>query len=102
MPNIRNSFRLFLVLTILIAALVWIVAAIYLGEISLRFPRKPLAADHTVSGEDVEHARLAVDNAKAAIAVATRQAEAAQAGVAGVSVSRTVKAIARPVSSFIV
>jgi membrane fusion protein (multidrug efflux system) len=50
--------------------------------------RKPLAADHTVSGEDVEHARLAVDNARAAIAVAAKQAEAAQAGVAGVSVSQ--------------
>jgi membrane fusion protein (multidrug efflux system) len=50
--------------------------------------RKPLAADHTVSGEDVEHARLAVDNAKAAIAVAMKQQEAAQAGVAGVPVSQ--------------
>ena len=50
--------------------------------------RKPLAADHTVSGEDVEHARLAVDNAKAAIAVAMKQEEAAEAGVAGVSVAQ--------------
>jgi len=50
--------------------------------------RKPLAADHTVSGEDVEHARLAVDNARAAITIATKQAEAAQAGVAGVPVSQ--------------
>lgn len=46
--------------------------------------RKPLAADHTVSGEDVEHARQAVANAKAAIAVAEKQAEATRAGVSGV------------------
>ena len=46
--------------------------------------RKPLAADHTVSGEDVEHARQAVANAKAAIAVAEQQAQAARAGVSGV------------------
>jgi membrane fusion protein (multidrug efflux system) len=49
--------------------------------------RLPLAADHTVSGEDVAHARQAVDNASAAIAVALRQAEAAQAGVAGVTLA---------------
>jgi membrane fusion protein (multidrug efflux system) len=49
--------------------------------------RKPLAADHTVSGEEVEHARQAVDNARAAIAVALKQEEAARAGVAGVSVA---------------
>jgi membrane fusion protein (multidrug efflux system) len=49
--------------------------------------RKPLAADHTISGEEVEHARQAVDNARAAIAVALRQEEAARAGVAGVSVA---------------
>jgi len=50
--------------------------------------RKPLAADHTVSGEEVEHARQAVDNARAAIAVALRQEAAAQAGVAGVPVAQ--------------
>ncbi|MYM90439.1 HlyD family efflux transporter periplasmic adaptor subunit [Rugamonas sp. FT82W] len=50
--------------------------------------RKPLAADHTVSGEEVDHARQAVDNARAAIAVALRQAEAAQAGVAGVPLAQ--------------
>jgi membrane fusion protein (multidrug efflux system) len=49
--------------------------------------RLPLAADHTVAGEEVEHARQAVNNARAAIAVAARQEEAAQAGVAGVSVA---------------
>src|SRR5471030_458068 len=50
--------------------------------------RKPLAADHTVSGEEVDHARQAVDNARAAIAVASRQADAAQAGVASVAVAQ--------------
>ena len=49
--------------------------------------RKPLASDHTVSGEEVDHARQAVENARAAMAVATKQAEAAQAGVAGVPVT---------------
>jgi membrane fusion protein (multidrug efflux system) len=50
--------------------------------------RKPLAADHTISGEEVEHARQAVDNARAAIAVALRQEDAARAGVAGVPVAQ--------------
>jgi membrane fusion protein (multidrug efflux system) len=50
--------------------------------------RKPLAADHTVSGEEVEHARQAVDDARAAIAVAVRQEEAAKAGVSGVAVAQ--------------
>jgi len=50
--------------------------------------RKPLAADHTVSGEDVEHARQAVENARAAIAVAQKQEEAAQAAVAGVAIAQ--------------
>ncbi|MBA5606150.1 HlyD family efflux transporter periplasmic adaptor subunit [Duganella sp. FT3S] len=50
--------------------------------------RKPLAADHTVSGEEVEHAGQAVANARAALAVAERQAEAAQAGVAGVALAQ--------------
>src|SRR5476649_1174659 len=47
--------------------------------------RKPLAADHTVSGEDVAHARQAVDNARAAIAVAQKQADAARASIEGVA-----------------
>ena len=51
--------------------------------------RKPLAADHTVSGEDVEHARQAVENARAAIAVAQKQEEAAQAAVAGVAIAQS-------------
>jgi membrane fusion protein, multidrug efflux system len=50
--------------------------------------RKPLAADHTVSGEDVAHARQAVDNARAALIVAERQADAAQAGLAGVALAQ--------------
>jgi membrane fusion protein (multidrug efflux system) len=50
--------------------------------------RKPLAADHTVSGEEVEHARQAVDDARAAIAVALKQEEAAKAGVSGVAVAQ--------------
>ncbi|SDF60543.1 MULTISPECIES: efflux RND transporter periplasmic adaptor subunit [unclassified Duganella] len=50
--------------------------------------RKPLAADHTVSGEEVEHARQAVDDARAAIAVAVKQEEAAKAGVSGVGVAQ--------------
>lgn len=49
--------------------------------------RVPLAADHTVSGEDVAHARQAVANAKAAVTVAEKQALAAQAGVAGVALA---------------
>ncbi|WP_395407634.1 HlyD family efflux transporter periplasmic adaptor subunit [Pseudoduganella sp. UC29_106] len=49
--------------------------------------RAPLAADHTVSGEDLAHAKQAVDNAQAAILVAQKQAEAAHAAVAGVSLS---------------
>ena len=47
--------------------------------------RKPLAADHTVSGEDVAHARQAVDNARAAIAVAQKQADAVKSGIEGVA-----------------
>jgi membrane fusion protein (multidrug efflux system) len=50
--------------------------------------RKPLAADHTVSGEEVEHARQAVEDARAAIAVAVKQEEAAKAGVSGVAVAQ--------------
>ncbi|HEU4374110.1 MAG TPA: HlyD family efflux transporter periplasmic adaptor subunit, partial [Telluria sp.] len=47
--------------------------------------RLPLAADHTVSGEDIAHARRAVDNARAALDVARKQASAARAGVTGVT-----------------
>lgn len=46
--------------------------------------RAPLAADHTISGEDLAHAKQAVDDAKAALTVAQRQAESAKSGVAGV------------------
>ena len=46
--------------------------------------RAPLAADQTISGEDLAHAKQAVDDAKAALTVAQRQAESAKSGVAGV------------------
>jgi len=49
--------------------------------------RLPLAADHTISGEEVAHARQAVNNARAAMAVAVKQEQAAQASVTGVDVS---------------
>lgn len=49
--------------------------------------RAPLAADHTVSGEDVDHARRAVDNARAALDVARKQESAAKVGVSGVAVA---------------
>jgi membrane fusion protein (multidrug efflux system) len=48
--------------------------------------RLPLAADHTVSGEDVAHARQAVADASAALDVTVKQAEAQRSGVAGVKV----------------
>jgi membrane fusion protein (multidrug efflux system) len=47
--------------------------------------RAPLAQDHTISGEDLAHAKQAVDDAKAALTVAQRQAESAKSGVAGVN-----------------
>lgn len=50
--------------------------------------RLPLAADHTVSGEDIAHARRAVDNARAALDVAQKQAGAARAGVSGVALAQ--------------
>jgi membrane fusion protein (multidrug efflux system) len=50
--------------------------------------RAPLAADHTVSGEEVEHARQAVANARAALDVAQSQAGAARAGISGVNAAR--------------
>ncbi|HTD03368.1 HlyD family efflux transporter periplasmic adaptor subunit [Undibacterium sp.] len=46
--------------------------------------RLPLAADHTVSGEDIAHAKQAVETARAALEVAVKQADANRAGVAGV------------------
>ena len=49
--------------------------------------RAPLALDHTISGEDLAHAKQAVDDAKAALMVAQRQAESAKAGVAGVNLA---------------
>ena len=49
--------------------------------------RAPLALDHTISGEDLAHAKQAVDDARAALTVAQRQAESAKAGVAGVSLA---------------
>ncbi len=48
--------------------------------------RAPLAADHTVSAEEVTHARQTVAEAKAALAVAQSQLEAARSGVAGVDI----------------
>jgi membrane fusion protein (multidrug efflux system) len=47
--------------------------------------RAPLAADAVVSGEDVAHARRAVDDAKAALDVAEKQLAAARVSVAGVA-----------------
>jgi membrane fusion protein (multidrug efflux system) len=46
--------------------------------------RAPLAASQVVSGEDVAHARRAVEDARAALDVALKQVAAAQSGVAGV------------------
>jgi len=47
--------------------------------------RAPLAADNVVSGEDVAHARRAVDDAQAALTVAEKQLAAARVTVAGVA-----------------
>lgn len=49
--------------------------------------RVPLAADHTLSTEEVVHARQAVAEAKAALAVATGQADAARSGVSGIELT---------------
>jgi membrane fusion protein (multidrug efflux system) len=46
--------------------------------------RAPLAAEQMVSGEDVAHARRAVDDARAALEVALKQVAAARTGTAGV------------------
>lgn len=50
--------------------------------------RAPLAADHTISIEDVAHARQSVEDARAALDVAVRQAGAIQAGLSGVDVTK--------------
>ena len=50
--------------------------------------RLPLAFDHTVSGEDIAHARRAVDNARAQLEVARKQVGAARAGLAGVTLAQ--------------
>jgi membrane fusion protein (multidrug efflux system) len=47
--------------------------------------RAPLAADSVVSGEDVAHARRAVDDAKAALEVAQKQLAGSRVAVAGVA-----------------
>lgn len=49
--------------------------------------RAPLAADHTVSGEDIAHARQAVADARAALGVTTKQADANRTGIAGVNLA---------------
>jgi membrane fusion protein (multidrug efflux system) len=49
--------------------------------------RAPLAADHTLSTEDVAHARQAVAEAKAALAVAVSQADAVRSSVTGVNLA---------------
>jgi len=69
-------------------------AAIVQREVALKAAqddlarRLPLAVDHTVSGEEIAHAKQAVDNARAALDIAVRQAAAARAGVAGVSAAQ--------------
>jgi membrane fusion protein (multidrug efflux system) len=47
--------------------------------------RLPLALDNVVSGEDVAHARRAVEDARAALDVALKQVAAARVAVAGVA-----------------
>lgn len=49
--------------------------------------RIPLEADRTVSGEDVAHARQALENANVALKVALKQADAVRASIAGVSLA---------------
>ncbi len=50
--------------------------------------RLPLAADHTVSGEDIAHARRAVDTARAALEVVNKQSQAARVGLTGVDIAQ--------------
>ena len=48
--------------------------------------RAPLANDHTVSGEEIAHAKDAVEKSSAALDVAIKQADAARAGIAGTAI----------------
>ncbi|HEX8958076.1 MAG TPA: efflux RND transporter periplasmic adaptor subunit, partial [Burkholderiaceae bacterium] len=48
--------------------------------------RAPLAADHTLSAEEVTHARQAVAEAKAALAVAQAQWDAARSSISGIDI----------------
>ncbi|MDR3411544.1 MAG: HlyD family efflux transporter periplasmic adaptor subunit [Formivibrio sp.] len=50
--------------------------------------RMPLAADHTLSAEDITHAKQVVEDARAALDVAQKQAAAAQAGLVGVDLTK--------------
>lgn len=50
--------------------------------------RAPLAADHTLSAEEVTHARQAVADARAALDIASKQEMAARARLAGVDLSK--------------
>jgi membrane fusion protein (multidrug efflux system) len=50
--------------------------------------RAPLAADNTLSAEEVPHARQAVADARSALDVAVRQAAAARAGLVGVDIGK--------------
>ena len=50
--------------------------------------RLPLAADQTLAAEDIEHARQAVEDAGAALDVAVRQADAAQARLGGIALTQ--------------
>jgi membrane fusion protein (multidrug efflux system) len=56
--------------------------------------RAPLAADHTLSTEDVVHARQAVAEAKAAFDVAASQANAVRSSVAGVNLAENPSVLA--------
>jgi membrane fusion protein (multidrug efflux system) len=47
--------------------------------------RQPLAADHTLSEDDIAHARQSVEKAKAALDLAVKQADMARSGVAGIT-----------------
>ena len=48
--------------------------------------RAPLGADHTVSGEELAHAKEAVEKSGAALDVAIKQADASRAGIAGIAI----------------
>jgi len=50
--------------------------------------RAPLAADDTLPAEEIAHAQQAVKSAQAALEVALRQVDAAQAGVQGVALAQ--------------